>query len=64
MPRARSMDGRNAQSGRTFRTNVREVGGRAAEGMDRESVRNAKGRPNANKAISDRVRGNAAQRRS
>jgi hypothetical protein len=48
---------------RAFRTNVREVGGRAATGMDRESTRNSKGTSNAPKAIKDRTGSNAAKRR-
>jgi hypothetical protein len=52
-----------AQAGRDFRTNVREVGGRAATGMDRESARRTNGTSNAPKVIKDRTSNNAAKRR-
>jgi hypothetical protein len=50
--------------GRAYRTNVRVLGGRAADGMDRENAKNTRGRgSNAPRVIRDRVTGNQAQRR-
>jgi hypothetical protein len=52
------------QADRAFRTNVKEVGGRAATGMDRESSGKGTARSGARTAINRRVRGNDAQKRS
>lgn len=44
--------------GRDYRTNVREVGGRAADGADRENARRTRGRgTNAPQVIRQRVMG-------
>jgi hypothetical protein len=52
------------QKARAFNTNKRELGGRAATGMDRESSGKGTRRSGARVTISRRVRGNDAQKRS
>jgi hypothetical protein len=52
------------QAARDFQTNKRELGGRAATGMDRESSGRGTSRSGARTTINRRVRGNDAQKRT